>query len=256
MRYSAAVVLALFALTGCNRSQAPAAPPGSPSPTPPAPVGGPAPAPPTPATKPVAAAPAPVATATAEPAAPELEMPRAERPKPTPSPSSVCVRACNKSQRCAASTGSAAACIDACLAALAATDPEGQRDALAFRAQERCADVACDAYSACVSKAVVGEAAAAKAPPMAPEDAKGVCKKLCDKEQLCKPEVAAGRPGGMSTCLGTCVNQLVSTEDDAAVQRVLMKAAYECIDKPCEEFDPCVHEKVVPTPPEGKAGGK
>ena len=164
---------------------------------------------------------------------------------PRPPPQTLCLRACNKAQMCGTASGSVAACVTACLASLEATDGDGKQQAIGFRAQERCADKACNLFEDCVGRVLVGERALAEAPPLSPNEAAQRCDRLCKKEQECSPERFSQRPGGMSTCLSTCANMLISPADDIAVRRVLMNKAYGCLDKPCDEFQPCVQSAMT-----------
>ena len=188
-------------------------------------------------------------TAAPEPTAAEPPMPGPTGDQPVrrvgaKPAATVCMRACNKAQHCGTARGAVSACVSACLEALKGTTDDARRTAVGFRAQERCADRACGEFDTCVGHALLGEQALSDSPPVAPDSAQARCQQLCNKEKECDPERFAQRPGGMRSCMGTCVAVLVSPEEAQAVRRVLMTRSIGCIDKPCADFKACVQAAV------------
>jgi len=245
----------LLVAAGCKGEKADSAPPKSP----PGPVAAaPQPAAPQPA--------APEAPATAAPRSPGPEAtPAAAQPEPDPTAApekkalsdkvlkrperpvmSICARACNKAQQCGTARGNVSACISACSQAVkAAPGSDEARSGNGFRAQEHCADEPCNAFDACVGKALVGEEALSKAPPISAKAAQPICEALCAKELECHPKEAEKRPGGAATCIQSCIQVMINPTEAMAVQRVLMNKSYECREKACDAFEPCVRDGVL-----------
>lgn len=228
-----------------GKPSAPDAKPTEPKPTDPKPTEPkPTEAKPTEA-EPTEAEPTEVAPTEAKPTVNPRDLKPLKRPDAKP-PARICTRACNKAQQCGSASGSVSMCVEACLNSLAAkaANPLAEQG-LAFRAQERCADLACSQYETCVGKALLGEKALAASPPLAKVDATPRCERLCVKEQECHPQRFEQRPGGMPTCVGSCEQVLINPTDAMAPHRAMMNKTFTCIDEPCEKFEQCVRDAVL-----------
>ncbi len=148
--------------------------------------------------------------------------------------------------------GGVANCIGGCLRSLAATEGDLARQGLAFRAQERCADLNCSEFDTCVGKALVGEEALMKAPPLSPKAAAAQCIKICGKEKECSPDRYAKRPGGHRACLSSCEQVWIAPTDQMAIKRVLLQRTLSCLPQPCDRFEACVRKEIVPERPDDK----
>lgn len=166
--------------------------------------------------------------------------------QPTRAVMTICARACNKAQQCGTARGNVAACIGACQTAVKAeAGTDEARSGNGFRAQDKCADEPCKSFDGCVGRALIGEEALSKAPPISAKDAEPRCEVLCRKELECHPKEAEKRPGGAAACIQSCLQVMINPTESMAVQRVLMNKSYNCRDKPCDVFEQCVREGVL-----------
>ena len=166
--------------------------------------------------------------------------------RPARAAMTICARACNKAQQCGTARGNVSACIGACQTAVKAeAGTDEARSGNGFRAQDTCADQPCNTFDACVGRALIGEEALSKAPPISAKEAQPKCETLCAKELECHPKEAEKRPGGAATCIQSCLQVLINPTEAMAVQRVLMNKSYDCRDRACDAFEECVREGVL-----------
>ena len=168
----------------------------------------------------------------------------------------VCMRSCNKTHQCDFVRGSVALCVTRCVDTQKnTTDRVMHQEARLFRAQSECADKACASFQPCVVKELLGAKALSNAPPMPRDKTESFCKALCGKQKICEPTYFASIPGGMVTCVANCQQLAIRPDKTAASQRVIMNAAFACVDKECgQAFGDCAREKMT-MPPSSSSGG-
>ena len=194
---------------------------------------------------PVPARPAPIEKRVPEPAEPAQELSTRPLERPSKPLDTICMRVCNKAQQCGTARGSVTDCVGECLGIMRAGDAAPTEKVGAYRAQERCADVACKVFEGCVGKALLGERALAAAPAVSPAEADSRCKRLCAKEKECHPARLAARPEGLKSCISSCVQVFINPTEQVASQRLLMNRVLGCLDKPCPEFEICARRPLA-----------
>ena len=159
----------------------------------------------------------------------------------------VCMRSCNKTHQCDFVRGSVALCVTRCMDSQKnSAERVAHQEARLFRAQSECADKACASFQPCVVKELLGAEALANAPPMSRDKTEDFCKALCGKQKECEPAYFSSIPGGMVTCIANCQQLAIRPDKTAASQRVIMNAAFRCVEAACgKEFENCAREKMT-----------
>ena len=159
----------------------------------------------------------------------------------------VCMRACNKTHQCDFVREGVALCVTRCVAAQKAGDNRTlYQEARLFRAQGGCADKLCARFQTCVVKSLMGQEALALEPAMSRDKTEAFCKPLCAKQKTCEPAYFSNLPGGMVSCIANCQQTAIRPSAAAASQRVIMRAAFDCIDKDCgKPFEDCARENLT-----------
>ena len=95
-------------------------------------------------------------------------------------------------------------------------------------------------------KSLQGQEAMTLEPPMSRDKTEAFCKPLCAKQKTCEPEYFSNLPGGMVSCIASCQQVAIKPDAAAAAQRVVMRAAFDCIDKACgKPFGDCAQQNLI-----------
>jgi hypothetical protein len=157
------------------------------------------------------------------------------------------MRACNKTHQCDFVREGVALCVTRCVESQEVGDDRTlYQEARLFRAQGGCGDKPCSKFQSCVVKSLLGQEALALEPAMSRDKTEAFCKPLCAKQKSCEPVYFSNLPGGMVSCIANCQQTAIRPDAAAASQRVIMRAAFDCIDKECgRPFEDCARENLT-----------